>query len=214
MDPASLRLALLVAVSAGYGAVLAKMMATGAIWLWPLFWSYLFITALKSATWAWPAAMDAWTPYEPLVVGLKALAALEAFREVVKPLSSRQRWRLFLGLLCAAGIGVAVACQAPAETPARAWVRTRQIAHVGLASFAVSGCLWWWARLGRTAVEPRVRQHAIILTVWLVAYAASGAIDYKAGATEARRWTLYYLQGAVFRIPTACCLLAWWRAFR
>lgn len=208
------RAALLVLVSVGYAALLARMMATGAIYRFPAFWSLLFVTTLKSATWLWPDAMPAWRPVEPLLLALKALATLEAFYWAARPLAPPTRWRLLLGLLCAAGIAVAVASQAPLEPPARAWVRTRQIAHVGLAAFAVSGCLWWWARLSRTAVEPRVRQHAVILAVWLAAYAVSGAIDYRAGATVDRRWMLYYVQGAAFRIPTAFCLVAWWRALR
>jgi hypothetical protein len=213
-DPASIRLALLVAVSVGYAALLARMMATGNMWRFPAFWSLLFITTLKSATWIFPAAMASWRPLEWAVVGLKALAALEAFYWVARGLSPPVRVRLLVGLLVAAGIGVAVASRAHEEPPGREWVRTRQISHVGLASFALAGCAWWWARLSRVEVEPRAGRHALILTAWLVAYAASGAIDYKAGATAQRRMALYHAQGLTFRVPTLFCLAGWWVAMR
>jgi hypothetical protein len=213
MDAAALRLALLVGVTLGYAAVLGRMIAAGQMLRFPVFWSLLFVSVLKSTTWAY-GAMSNWTPFEPLLIGLKTLAAIEAFWLATRSLPAGTRRRLFLALLVAAGIGVALASRMDQETPGRSWVRTRQIAHVGLASFALAGCLWWWARLNRAAVDQRTLRHALILTTWLVAYAASGAIDYQAGATEARRWTLYYAQGVLFRVPTACCLWAWWRVMR
>lgn len=199
MDARFWHLALNDLVGAGYAALLFTVIRQR---LWerlPWFTAYLAVEVVKhlirdpyhhSALYNW---------YQPFVIGLRALAILEAAALAGKGLP---RWERLVCLVAPLGAAIclfAITLSLPAESEAlRAFERHRQQVETGIAAFALLATV----RLPRTP-------HLTLMTLYSCAYSVTGFVNYRHATTLALRWRLYYVQSFGFLVTVSACLAAW-----
>ena len=214
MDPASLRLVLLAAVTLGYVALVLRMAAQGLLLRFPCFWSYSILLAAKGAQWLAGSTVGfRWT--ESIILGVKCLVILEAWWAVTREWHERPRRRLFLGLLGAAVLAGATMAWLPAEPNlARAYVRHALKLHVGLAVFCGGAMLTIWRRWEWLPPIPRLAwQHGLILAGHVCSRLVD-LINYQAAPTTEERWRLYYTQQYLFLGLSLAWLALWLRTMK
>lgn len=223
LDPATLRMVLLVLVTAGYLALLIRMAAEGLLLRLPVFWSYVFLLAMKGCRWIyWRAVAPSGstpTPWfretETVILALKCLVILEAWWAVTRAWHEQPRRRLFLTLLGVATLaGVAMAWLPPEPNLTRAYVRQALKLHVGLGIFCGGFMLVLWRRWEWLPETPRLAwQHGLILTAHVLAR-WTDLIPYHSRPTTEERVLWYWWQQGIFLAASLACIVAWWRVLR
>lgn len=185
-----------------YAALLAHLLRAGSFWRTPVFLIYLsaFLLALVAhmGALAHPPGLGALPYLEPSLIGLKALAWLEAFMLATERLAPIER-KLMLSLLAAVAMIAAVITWGSQPDLYRA---ARNYANLALATGSVVavGCFW----IAPVKLAPAVRNHCLILAVYFVNLAVFGLVPPK----TVTAWRMANL--AYFSLSLACCA-AWWR---
>lgn len=208
-DPAALRLALLVAVSAGFFLLVLRMAWTSAFLRFPAFWSYCLMMGARYGWWA----LGRWDWHqlvETVIAAACLLAVAEAWWAVTGEQDVRRRRRLAKwGLLVAMLAAGLTAKRMPHEpNPIREYQRYWLMGQMGMAGFAVT-----MAAGNRRGPWTRAHAHGAILMVHLLSRALN-FINYANRATEAERFAAYYWQQFTFLPLLLACLVAWWFVMR
>ena len=214
VDLASLRLALLAAVTLGYAALVLRMAAQGLLLRFPCFWSYSILLAAKGTQWLAGSTVGfRWT--ESVILGVKCLVVLEAWWAITREWHERPRRRLFLGFLAAAILAGAMMAWLPAEPNlTRGYVRHALKLHVGLAVFCGGAALTLWTRWEWLPPIPRLAwQHGLILSGHVCSRLVD-LINYQAASTTEERWRLYYTQQFLFLGLSLIWLAEWLQTMR
>jgi hypothetical protein len=195
--PHALELALM---SLGDGGLLLTLVLSSRWAMVPWFTLYVFGALVKRLTLDWyEVPISLWV--EPVLVALRCLTVWEACQLIAEYLPRRETWhlRFLVGAMFVAGCASVIG---PLATPLEWYATARTAVHTGLALGIGFSCLYLW-----TAPIPDLPRwivaHAIILTLYLSAYAGFAA--WRPAPADLASWL-------AVRVPfiltlLICCLL-------
>lgn len=162
----------LLIVSIGYGSLLLTLVLSNRWAMVPWFTLYVFGALMKRLTLNWYEVPIS-EGVEPMLVLLRCLVVWEACQLMAEYLPRRETWhlRFLVGAMFVAGCASVIG---PLGTPLEWYATGRTAVHTGLALGIGFTCLYLWTAPIQDL--PRwVVAHAIILTLYLSAYAGFAA---------------------------------------
>ncbi len=153
-----------VSVTGGYFLLLNELWRTGSFWLCPFFSSYVLALCLYYPFWdpRFPLVV-----VEPILIGLKVAAVIEAYLLASRRVSSSEKRALFILLVAIASAGVLASLGF-----LRGYRAYRQYAHIGIALGSCFGVLAMWVH--PPIIWPRVKAHGMILALLMLNFAVTG----------------------------------------
>jgi len=176
--------------------LLRELYRSQSFWLTPFFATYILAICIYYPIWN-PNNAALYAIAEPILMALKAGAVLEMFLLATKRISPTERRSLLFLLVAVATLGVLFAI---GSMPGDARRAIRQYAHVWLGLASAFGCLAMW--IHPSVIWPRIRNHGLILSGYMVNYAVVGFLP----RTTMKQWLT---ANCWFFAVSIVCLLLW-----
>ena len=196
-----MRLLAPIVVFLAFSALLLRLLRSGGIWRLPGLVAFLTGFLAYQLVWAWamthPPGLGILPYLQPAMIGLKALAWLEAFALATEKLAPAER-RLILYLLASIGAIAAVVVFGSQPDAYHALLAYSAVLLAASALAAV-GCFW----LAPVNLPAEVRRHGLTLTAFYVVQAALRIVP----PTTGRGWMVV---NVAYSVGLLCCAWGWW----